>query len=111
MKKSTLSIAEVIAIALEKIKNHDYDRYYINHTIEAEVKVRCTDVSYFRSVNFYIGDMHYTVQFHRYRVHYPKSGYVFRSDDIPERKYAVTGYTDTFNKYETTRFITVMVEY
>ena len=107
--KSTLSIPEIIAIALEKVKNHNYDGYFKSHTVETEKW--CTDVSYFRSVRFYIGDMHYTVQFHRYRVHYPKSGYVFRSNDIPARKYAVTDYTDTFSKYSSTRFITVMVEY
>lgn len=110
MKKSTLPISEIITIALEKMANKDYEKYGINHTIEIDSR-GYYKVSYFRMVRFYIGDMFYTVTFFRYRGYDPKTGYFYRSKKIPFGKYAVTEYSDTFNKYETTRFIDIDVEY
>lgn len=108
MKKSTLSISEIITIALEKMVNKDCVQYHIRHTIEIEND--SYRVSYFRYIRFEIGDILYTVKFFKYRAEHPKSGYFYRSK-IPVGKYIVTDYSDTFNQYETTRFINIDVEY
>lgn len=108
MKKSTLSITEVIAIALEKMVNKDCEQYYIRHTVEIENGFY--RVSYFRWIRFEIGNILYTVKFFKYRGEHPKSGYFYRSK-IPVGKYVVTDYNDTFNQYETTRFISIDIEY
>ena len=108
MKKSTLSIPEIIAIALEKMVNKDCKQYSIRHTMEVENGFY--RVSYFRYIRFKIGDILYTVKFFKYRGEHPKSGYFYRSE-IPVGKYVITEYDDTFNEYETTRFIEIQVEY